>query len=351
MSTDALAAQMANAAVVDDTQDEVDSDGEDNLTVMVRPRAMVSLGGDEHAPMVSMQEAETMDADDDDVMDAATEEEFKQAGRDRSSRPSYPNFHFARPRKVVEEEPNKKAAGVRFGVSQEIAPADDADAIDDDDTAPAYRKRTQTVDLSPAIKQGRLRTETQRERWERIHRDYQEAARLQKRLTKGCWLVKLTDDGKPSKRWMEVSEDGTELHWRKSKAANFFGSKGKTQLLADVTAIFHGSHTSSRFEPYYNARLFGLSGKPWLAFTIKLPDATIELVAPDERVMSEWFQGLQSLIPLNKRYLNKGAMLWQRLIMKINAFGLAQFIRHFQSLRRRQAIAAARIRLKAGKPV
>jgi len=42
--------------------------------------------------------------------------------------------------------------------------------------------------------------------------------------------------------------------------------------------------------------------------------------------LTVWFLGMQALAPLSRFHFTLGALLWQRLVMKINYFGLANFI-------------------------
>jgi hypothetical protein len=239
------------------------------------------------------------------------------------------NFRFVRSRTITVDEQEMR---VRWTGE---------DIVYEEDAVPDKRPRVMTKDLVPVRKTRQTRSETMEETWQRISKERQETSQLLRLLSQGFWLIRLTEDSKPVKRWVQVSEDGTELLMRKQKDKSLFGNKGNKLLLADVLAIFHGSHTSSRFERYYDKREFGLSGKSWLAFTIKMPDETVELICPNERVMTVWFMGLQALCPLNKRYLNRGAMLWQRTVMKINAFGLDRFLAHFTKLYRAEWRAEA----------
>ena len=66
------------------------------------------------------------------------------------------------------------------------------------------------------------------------------------------------------------------------------------------------------------------TGFPWLAFTIEFPDRTLDLVGAREDEVQQWFLGVQSLAPLSVHHLTMGGVLWQRLIMKLNFYGLVR---------------------------
>ena len=66
------------------------------------------------------------------------------------------------------------------------------------------------------------------------------------------------------------------------------------------------------------------TGFPWLAFSIEFPDRTLDLVGGREDEVQQWFLGVQALAPLSVHHLTIGGVLWQRLIMKLNHYGLVK---------------------------
>ena len=96
----------------------------------------------------------------------------------------------------------------------------------------------------------------------------------------------------------------------------------RTRALADVLGVHYGPyHSAARFTRYI-ARKDSQSGFTWLAFTIEFPDRTLDLVAGGEDEVTRWFMGVQSLAPMSVHHLTLGGVLWQRLIMKLNFYGL-----------------------------
>ena len=73
------------------------------------------------------------------------------------------------------------------------------------------------------------------------------------------------------------------------------------------------------------------TGFPWLAFTIEFPDRTLDLVGGREDEVQQWFLGVQALAPLSVHHLTIGGVLWQRLIMKLNFYGLVTTLRTHSS--------------------
>ena len=70
------------------------------------------------------------------------------------------------------------------------------------------------------------------------------------------------------------------------------------------------------------------TGFPWLAFTVEFPDRTLDLVGNREDEVQQWFLGVQALAPLSVHHLTMGGVLWQRLIMKLNFYGLVSTLTH-----------------------
>ena len=186
----------------------------------------------------------------------------------------------------------------------------------------------------------------------------------------GSLFIKYSLRGKPDPRWFFVSPSGCELMWMKppkdgkrplppkekvstktsgsgsgseyaeevevkkhrrgaSTSSGFsfrlfnwkLGDSRKRSLF-DVVAVYYGPFRSSKqFARYLDGR-DAIEPQPWLCFTIEFNDRTIDLVASDESSVTVWFLLLQSLCPLSIHYLSRGALLWQRLIMKLNHYGL-----------------------------
>lgn len=61
---------------------------------------------------------------------------------------------------------------------------------------------------------------------------------------------------------------------------------------------------------------------PWLCFVLRFVKTSILMVCHDERIADVWFQGIQALGPLSQDYLPSGLMKWDRLIMKLNYYGV-----------------------------
>ena len=96
----------------------------------------------------------------------------------------------------------------------------------------------------------------------------------------------------------------------------------RTRFLADVLGVHYGPyHNASRFERFLQRKDYA-SGFSWLAFTIEFPDRTLDLVAVAEDEVTRWFMGVQALAPMSVHHLTLGGVLWQRLIMKLNHYGL-----------------------------
>jgi len=70
------------------------------------------------------------------------------------------------------------------------------------------------------------------------------------------------------------------------------------------------------------ACVFVISFHCWLCFSIEFPDRSLDLVATCESDVDRWFLGLQQLAPVTVHYLRRGMLLWRRLKMKINYYGL-----------------------------
>jgi hypothetical protein len=213
-------------------------------------------------------------------------------------------------------------------------------------------------------------------------RDFQSTLQLESlcvhSVRRGGALVKYDSQGRPAPRWFFVEETEAEhrLVWegvkgpgenghgldlfdatspagagaavvpapkRRGSVSNalpFFSigrfkfNQDRTRSLVDVTALRYGPYWSNNFglalERHDSAGGSGGSGgatphaHPWLCFSLHFPDRSIDLVAPDEATLTAWYLGLQALAPLSVFHLSRGALLWQRLVMKVNTRGLAQ---------------------------
>ena len=83
-----------------------------------------------------------------------------------------------------------------------------------------------------------------------------------------------------------------------------------------------GSHACAPVGTAVLLRVVLQTGFPWLAFSIEFPDRTLDLVGGREDEVQQWFLGVQALAPLSVHHLTMGGVLWQRLIMKLNFYGL-----------------------------
>jgi hypothetical protein len=96
----------------------------------------------------------------------------------------------------------------------------------------------------------------------------------------------------------------------------------RMRSLCDIIHIYYGPfHHVYRFRNYL-AYENGSLGQPWLCMSIEFIDRSLELVAETEEEITAWFLGVQSLAPLTICYISRGQLLWQRLIMKLNYYGL-----------------------------
>jgi len=219
---------------------------------------------------------------------------------------------------------------------------------------------------SHSILREKIRQETFEEVMKRI---FSERARASGLLTMntGSLLTKYSTSGRPAQRWFFVSEDGSEVMWvapkkphepspkkkdveeaiqKEKKRFISLGSEIRSKWLADVRVMYYGPYHSWNFQRYVK-KMDGASGYPWLAFSLEFPDRTLDVVCKDEEEVTIWFLGIQSLAPLNRLYLTRGALLWERLIMKLNFYGLrilqdgqSPFVKNNPSQQRSHAISA-----------
>lgn len=79
------------------------------------------------------------------------------------------------------------------------------------------------------------------------------------------------------------------------------------------------------FGPYNSQGFFDYlldDGKPWLCMTLQFPDRLLDLVGQSDEQVTEWILGLQSLMTLSANQMSKGLLMWRRLILKLNYYGL-----------------------------
>lgn len=136
-----------------------------------------------------------------------------------------------------------------------------------------------------------------------------------------CLLIK-EKSLKRETRWLKLTSDTFRLICQKNTGLM---TKKQTSSgeAADISGIYYGPFFSTAFDQYLTPRDDGYRGKSWLTMTIDFPDQlSLNLVFPDEHSVTTWFLGLQALAPMTSYFLSRGAFLWQRLIMKLNYYGL-----------------------------
>lgn len=165
------------------------------------------------------------------------------------------------------------------------------------------------------------------------------AARHLETMQKGAPLLKVSRTLKKEVRWFTISADGSEIVWDKNMPApepapgqtrassgsiwkRFFGSR-KTRNLLDVYGVHYGPFGSIVLKKYIGSNKML---KPWLCLCLQFHDRMLDLVCNSEEEVTAWFFGLQSLAPMSVHYLSTGAFYWQRIIMKINYYGLKRFV-------------------------
>jgi hypothetical protein len=149
-------------------------------------------------------------------------------------------------------------------------------------------------------------------------------------LGNACKFMKYNADGKPNTRYFYVTPDGTELHWTKTnpnKGRNrqtLTKERPRKRFMADVRGIYYGPANNRRvFRRFLNNKdQFDGQGKDWLCITVAFDDRTLDFVCGKDDQVSRWFMCMQALAPLCASYLTSGSVLWRRLIMKLNFYGL-----------------------------
>eukprot|EP00456_Euglypha_rotunda_P031284 TRINITY_DN24369_c0_g1_i8.p1 TRINITY_DN24369_c0_g1~~TRINITY_DN24369_c0_g1_i8.p1 ORF type:complete len:183 (-),score=1.70 TRINITY_DN24369_c0_g1_i8:25-498(-) len=135
----------------------------------------------------------------------------------------------------------------------------------------------------------------------------------------------------------------TKVNKKKGTKRSSIFVRPKKRILAEVMRLRYGSRWSRRFLRYNHKQR-----PPWLCFTIVLPDRTLDILCEDERQVTTWFLGLQSLAPLSPCYLSVGALLWTRARMKVRFQARSERVKEQQLVDRlfAEAIAAKKQRLQ-----
>jgi hypothetical protein len=191
----------------------------------------------------------------------------------------------------------------------------------------------------------------------------------------GSILIKYNSSGKPMKRWFYVQETAEEIKlcwsapktskskplWQvnpnglsfepnepeqldangkpmlnkakhKSASSSLFPSftigkwkfnQDRSRSLLEVSGVHYGPYYSANFCRFLDKQ-DSATGKPWLCFSVQFKDRTIDLVCSNEHEVTAWFLGLQAQAPQTCFHMTRGMILWQRMIMKLNYYGLDQ---------------------------
>lgn len=155
-------------------------------------------------------------------------------------------------------------------------------------------------------------------------------AGIMDRMKVAAKFMKYNLQGKPNSRYFYITEDGTELHWTKTNPAKgrnnhtLTAEKPRKRYFADVRGVYYGPYNNRRvFRRFLdNKDQFEGSGKDWLCITVAFDDRTLDFCCTTDEQVSTWFMCMQALAPRAASYLTCGSVLWRRLIMKLNAYGL-----------------------------
>ena len=224
-------------------------------------------------------------------------------------------------RHTVQSQPHRRS--VRFSFDTDFIPPDttidnvrmqSSDSVHSRQSTPKQSTKPQSIMKRPSVQ---LRSETITEVFDRVANERQSEAKIYlQQLIRGASLRKLNQYGKAERRYFWVSGDGSELCWSKTdskgnKSSGLFTRK-KIISLIDCVRIRYGATTAMRFLRYNNDL-----HESWLAFTVHMPDKSIDIVCENDRQVTEWYLGLQSLAPLSTSYLSIGSLLIKRARMKI----------------------------------
>jgi hypothetical protein len=170
--------------------------------------------------------------------------------------------------------------------------------------------------------------ESVQERLQDLRRQEDKIQKVLPALCAGSRLVKYNTDGKPNARWFALSADGSELYWSKARGATkrgikwVFKEKSRSRQLANVQGVFYGPYNNQRVFQRFLDRQDTSVGKDWLCVTVAFDDRTLDFVCSGDREVTNWFTCVQGLAPLVGSFLRLGSLLWRRLIMKLNYYGL-----------------------------
>ncbi len=158
---------------------------------------------------------------------------------------------------------------------------------------------------------------------QKVQEDNASFARVMKM---GTLMIKLKK-GEPTLRWMCLSKDQKFLTWRKPTSSEKKSGKpggmpsfNKTHSVAleDITGVYCGINNTEGF-----ARYTSVGGEPWLCFSFEVgKNNQFNLVCRTISDLQNWFMGLQALVCLSSVYMSAGHLMWQRLVMKANFYGM-----------------------------
>eukprot|EP00457_Paulinella_chromatophora_P002914 gb/GEZN01002919.1/.p1 GENE.gb/GEZN01002919.1/~~gb/GEZN01002919.1/.p1 ORF type:complete len:570 (+),score=64.68 gb/GEZN01002919.1/:62-1771(+) len=180
----------------------------------------------------------------------------------------------------------------------------------------------------------KLRQETYEELLQRIVVQKNSELEYVPIMQRGAMLTKCHRKGQTGKRFVVVSEDGSEILWGKKNFSANPGAIGKSSWfpslnkirgrgLLDIIGVHYGPYASEAFSRHLSGQRGGAS---WLCFSLEYVDRTLDFICKDTTEVSTWFLGLQAVAPLSVHYLSRGAMLWQRLIMLLNFHGFGRLL-------------------------
>jgi hypothetical protein len=137
-------------------------------------------------------------------------------------------------------------------------------------------------------------------------------------MKRGSVLTKYTSKGHASERHFYVSEDGSELCWRRVKFTTkklvkkllFQNIPVKKVILADVKQVVLGPRTPGFVKYDWQ------TGCPWNCFSLVMHDRCVDIECKSREEFMIWFQGLQYLCPLSPKSLSRAQVNWLRMLLK-----------------------------------
>eukprot|EP00475_Leptophrys_vorax_P028023 TRINITY_DN40245_c0_g1_i2.p1 TRINITY_DN40245_c0_g1~~TRINITY_DN40245_c0_g1_i2.p1 ORF type:complete len:507 (-),score=100.98 TRINITY_DN40245_c0_g1_i2:91-1611(-) len=138
----------------------------------------------------------------------------------------------------------------------------------------------------------------------RVQKKEEEIMLTVKTLSVGSIMVKYSTKGVPSKRIFRVSDDGTELLWKKSRG---FYTKFE---LATVKVMIVGPRT----QPF--AKYEWKTARPWNCFSLIAEHRTVDIECLSKDQFNTWYFGLLNLVPLNYNNMDKAQVLWRVALYK-----------------------------------